>query len=410
MRDVLNRLFSWRIRTKLIVFCLLFIVILLVLYAYLVNSHRNVELQTVQLSEISDSMLDELTQLNHHHFLKLNYFFGAKDLSLYKERIKKLISRTTFSYQRLQEIGTKIEKISGIPEKQIDKLYGNLVVLQEKTKQSDEIILNFLKLSDAKKTESKNELFINKIRQQELDYYNLLQHLNVSIKEIVANIRTKFVDSQAQLSNNIFYITMVSILFSIIFSVFIVRDIGGALMGIVDHLREDITHGKRIKISHYHRNDEIGEVVLAYNALTDELDRAQKELRLSEKLSAIGKLTGFVGHELRNPLNVIRLAARGLIRRVKENNHEKVNRYIEVINEEVTKADKIIEDILTFSRIKKPTLFCCNLKELLDNLISETNIPENIKIIQDITDELSEIMIDAVQIQQVFRNLFANAD
>jgi len=87
-------------------------------------------------------------------------------------------------------------------------------------------------------------------------------------------------------------------------------------------------------------------------AANEELRDAQEKLVRSEKLAAIGKLAGGIGHELRNPLGAIKNAAyyvKGKIANSELAKKEpRVLEFLSIIDEEISSSNKIISDLFKF--------------------------------------------------------------
>ena len=128
-----------------------------------------------------------------------------------------------------------------------------------------------------------------------------------------------------------------------------------------------------------------------------------------EKLAIVGKLAGIMGHEIRNPLGTIRNSIYFLNMKLKENLDEKVKEHMDIINSEINACDKVISDILDFSRTKPPFLETAEINSLVSRVISGANIPKTIKVQSDLGDNLPKINIDIAQITQVFTNIISNA-
>ena len=128
-----------------------------------------------------------------------------------------------------------------------------------------------------------------------------------------------------------------------------------------------------------------------------------------EKLAIVGKLAGIMGHEIRNPLGTIRNSIYFLNMKLKENLDEKVKEHMDIINSEINACDKVISDILDFSRTKPPFLETAEINSLVSRVISGANIPKTIKVQSDLGDNLPKINIDIAQITQVFTNIITNA-
>ena len=148
-------------------------------------------------------------------------------------------------------------------------------------------------------------------------------------------------------------------------------------------------------------------------AANEELRDAQEQLVRSEKLAAIGKLAGGIGHELRNPLGAIKNAAyyvRGkLINSEVVKKEPKVAEFLNIIDEEISSSNKIISDLLNFSRVSKPTVSPVNILKVIEDVLSRLTVPESIEIINKVDVNLPDVEIDADQTRQVFINIADNA-
>jgi signal transduction histidine kinase len=141
---------------------------------------------------------------------------------------------------------------------------------------------------------------------------------------------------------------------------------------------------------------------------TGELLETQEELVRNEKLAAIGRLAGSVGHELRNPLGVMNNAVY-FLKTVMTDDDETVKEYLDIIKNEIDSSQRIISDLLDFARTKTPQKLTVTVRELMEESLERCALPENIDIQHDIPDTLPPLMVDPLQLGQVFQNLFSNA-
>ncbi len=139
-----------------------------------------------------------------------------------------------------------------------------------------------------------------------------------------------------------------------------------------------------------------------------ELQETQEKLICSEKLAAIGQLASGVGHELRSPLGVLKNCAYYLKNIIKTENPE-VIKYLNIIDKEVNISIKIINDLLEFARVSKAILKPVNCNIIIDEILLDTEVPENIIIKKDLNQNLSKVMADSDQLYQVFVNIILNA-
>lgn len=139
-----------------------------------------------------------------------------------------------------------------------------------------------------------------------------------------------------------------------------------------------------------------------------ELKSLQARLALSEKLAAMGRVAGIIGHEFKNQLCVMRNSIYFLKMKLPDAD-EKIKRHLAILEGQVIETNSIIENILMFAATKRPEFKTADLKELLLTSINKVQIPETIKIINQIDEDLPEIQADSIQLSQVFVNIVKNA-
>ncbi|MBC8279234.1 MAG: HAMP domain-containing protein [Chloroflexi bacterium] len=141
---------------------------------------------------------------------------------------------------------------------------------------------------------------------------------------------------------------------------------------------------------------------------------AQSQLVRTEKFGALGELSAGVAHDLRNPLGAIRNGIFFLKSRLAKTGHinsePRVNEYITVMDERITQCDKIIENLISFTRISVPTYEAVNLRTTMESTLSGIDIPERVKVINKIGNRPLEVQADSVQLGRVFTNLIVNAN
>ena len=133
----------------------------------------------------------------------------------------------------------------------------------------------------------------------------------------------------------------------------------------------------------------------------------------SEKLAAIGALSAGLGHELRNPLGAMKNACYYVKRKVlmsdlaKED--QRIPEFLEIIENEIGASDKIITDLLTFSRTGKPAFRPSEVNTIIDGALYLAKTPQDIKVDKRLKPDLPKAMVDPDQIRQVFLNIILNA-
>ncbi len=141
---------------------------------------------------------------------------------------------------------------------------------------------------------------------------------------------------------------------------------------------------------------------------TRDLMQAQEELVRSEKLAVVGRLAGSVGHELRNPLGVMNNAV-FFLKTILADGDETIREYLEIIRQEIDSSQRIISDLLDFSRNKPSVVREVTLHELIYESLEKCAIPKNIELHVDLPEPPPTVQIDPLQMIQVFRNLILNS-
>jgi PAS domain S-box-containing protein len=98
-------------------------------------------------------------------------------------------------------------------------------------------------------------------------------------------------------------------------------------------------------------------------------NQVQSQLDLSERLTAIGRLTGGVAHEIKNPLNAIALRLEVLRAKVLDAAPE-AGEEIDIIASEVTRLDRVVKTFLDFTRPVTLNLSDVNLTELVREIVT----------------------------------------
>ncbi len=153
-------------------------------------------------------------------------------------------------------------------------------------------------------------------------------------------------------------------------------------------------------------------VVLIFRDITErkrseQVYREAQKIR-QERLIMLGQLAGGVGHELRNPLGAIKNAAYFLKMAI-ENPELEIKETLEVLEKEVHNSEIIINSLLGFARPKPPLFRKIEINGIIDYMLSNIEIPNNIRVVKEFDENLPTILGDPDQIIPVFRNIIINA-
>jgi len=149
---------------------------------------------------------------------------------------------------------------------------------------------------------------------------------------------------------------------------------------------------------------------LIFQDLTD-MKTLEAELRLKDRMAAVGELSAGIAHEIRNPLAAIAGSVQVLKKSTALNPQEQ--RLMSIILKESERLNKSIADFLRFVKPqeKRPAEFdiAASLAETLDLLRNSPELGAAHTIEDDIAPPSYTIVGDADQIRQVFWNIARNA-
>ncbi|MCL2389354.1 MAG: HAMP domain-containing protein, partial [Elusimicrobia bacterium] len=135
----------------------------------------------------------------------------------------------------------------------------------------------------------------------------------------------------------------------------------------VDELNKEKEDLITLKIILEHRSKELEETL-------DKIQGIQQELLKSEKFATIGRLSSTVAHELRNPLASLKnisyyLSKTGAF------TDPKAKKMLEILSSDVARANKIITDLLDYSRSKKLNKVEVSMEEFVKKALTNVTIP-----------------------------------
>ena len=255
------------------------------------------------------------------------------------------------------------------------------------------------------------------------------------IAVVEAAMSISFVQAQVALARNrILLLTLVSILVvSLLIFLLLRKNVLSPIQKLANTMKQ-IAIGDLSKRADITSGDEIGEMAETFNNMAtsiqdkneeiqtfneelqtsnEELKTANEELRETqeklvqkEKLAAVGQLASGVGHELRNPLGVMKNAVYYIKTKV-GGGAEKVAKHLRILEKEIDGSTKIISDLLGFSRTRKPAIAPTDVNHIIENIIPTLEVPSNVRIAKELRN-ISPAMVDSDQVRQVFLNLFLN--
>lgn len=144
--------------------------------------------------------------------------------------------------------------------------------------------------------------------------------------------------------------------------------------------------------------------------LRAELDTKTEELALKTKLASMGEMAARVAHELRNPLGSIELFASMLKQDLQTQPDALKN--VEFILMGVRNLNKIVSNLLLYTRFNMPRVRDCDLRGVLEEALEFSlvlNRREGIRVRREFESPIGDFQGDPDLLRQVFLNLIGNA-
>jgi len=162
-----------------------------------------------------------------------------------------------------------------------------------------------------------------------------------------------------------------------------------------------------------------GKLVGRRGVVIDITERKEMEekLRKAERYVGIGEAAAMVGHDLRNPLQVIVnrlfLAEKATERLASPYSDVAKNlglgELFKELGEQVKYMDKIVSDLQDYARPLQVRPIETSIHRLIEDTFSTINVPSNIKVSTQAAEDIPKLLIDSNLMRRVFTNLITNA-
>ncbi|HUS79316.1 MAG TPA: ATP-binding protein [Patescibacteria group bacterium] len=164
-------------------------------------------------------------------------------------------------------------------------------------------------------------------------------------------------------------------------------------------------------------DDEISTLSMNIREMFETLREYQLRLKESERMATIGEISAMVGHDLRNPLQVIYSQSALLKKRIEKLQSMEMDKsdldelmYVdESLTRQTTYMNKIISDLQDYSRNMLLKIDETDLSLLIDDVLSSIDVPYDVKVSTVFGENFPEIQVDRNLMKRLYTNLITNA-
>jgi PAS domain S-box-containing protein len=139
--------------------------------------------------------------------------------------------------------------------------------------------------------------------------------------------------------------------------------------------------------------------------------RIENEIEISRRLSASGRLTRGVAHEVKNPLNAMAVHLQLLQNKLQQDDPE-TRRYMDIIGNEIHRLDRVVQILVDFTRPRDLRLEEVDLRKLLEDvslLAAPDAARHGVRLVREVREEDALIVrVDSDLIKQAILNLVLN--
>jgi signal transduction histidine kinase len=144
----------------------------------------------------------------------------------------------------------------------------------------------------------------------------------------------------------------------------------------------------------------------------DSLESINTQLQVSERLAALGRITAGVAHEVKNPLNSMRLWLENLKESLPAEPDSGTTQAVQVLDKEIDRLDAVVKRFLDFTRPMDVRLEATQLADVLKEVL-EIAKPQlrksKIQVAQLLPIDVPEVYVDRALLKQAVLNLVLNA-
>jgi PAS domain S-box-containing protein len=179
----------------------------------------------------------------------------------------------------------------------------------------------------------------------------------------------------------------------------------------VEQRELEMPNGRRVQVSLdfiQEKGTQIGALVTMRD--TESARRIEDEIELSRRISASGRVTRGVAHEVKNPINAIVLHLQ-LLRNKMQQLDPDTSRHVDIIDNEIHRLDRVVQILVDFTRPRDLHLEDTDLRLVLDevSLLAAPDAEQHgVNVVRHLPDQPIPVKVDIDFIKQAILNVVLN--
>ena len=229
---------------------------------------------------------------------------------------------------------------------------------------------------------------------------------------LILRSRTELLRGLQAIHTGLAVTALVAVLLATVLGFAVARTITRPLANITDVMREvaatgDLTRKIAIRQGSRWEDEDARLLATTFNTLTDSIVRFQREMSQKERLSSLGRLSTVIAHEIRNPLMIIKASLHTL--RQSQPGEAAVREAVADIDDEVTRLNRIVNEVLDFSRPIKFDLAPADVAVLCRESAAAAQATPGAAVALDLDPALPMLITDAERLRIALVNMLMNA-
>lgn len=179
----------------------------------------------------------------------------------------------------------------------------------------------------------------------------------------------------------------------------------------VEQRELEMPNGRRVQVSLdfiQEKGTQIGALVTMRDA--ESARRIEDEIELSRRISASGRVTRGVAHEVKNPINAIVLHLQ-LLRNKMQQLDPDTGRHVDIIDSEIHRLDRVVQILVDFTRPRDLRLEDTDLRLVLDEvslLAAPDAAQHGVRVVRELPNGPMPVKVDVDFIKQAILNVVLN--